>query len=184
MIQIVGPFAILAAWWLMARYWNSIEGGFVASENIPLIRMRVAILLGIASTAGLVLWLATTVGREAVSLDGFMPTSGGRERADSSARQGVGDGDMLVAARDEAFTFGAVDTDLFLDSEVPSMYDLVSEVYGETSNKKRKMARAISLNQQIKENEREGTESKTNSREFSALRKPRDKTLSFQPEST
>jgi protein-glutamine gamma-glutamyltransferase len=184
MIQIVGPFAILAAWWLMARYWNSIEGGFVASENIPLIRMRVAILLGIASTAGLVLWLATTVGREAVSLDGFMPTSGGRQRADSSARQGVGDGDMLVAARDEAFTFGAVDTDLFLDSEVPSMYDLVSEVYGETSNKKRKMARAISLNQQIKENEREGTESKKNSREFSALRKPRDKTLSFQPEST
>lgn len=44
MIQIVGPFAILAAWWLMARYWNSIEGGFVASENIPLIRMRLMIL--------------------------------------------------------------------------------------------------------------------------------------------
>jgi transglutaminase-like putative cysteine protease len=184
MIQIVGPFAIIAAWWLMARYWNSIEGGFVASENIPLIRMRLIILLGMGMMAGIVLWLATSAGRETVLLDGFMPTSGGKQRADASARQGVGDGDMLVAARDEAYTFGAVDTDLFLDSEVPSMYDLVSEIYGEASNKKRKYARAISLDEQVKDVDREGTESKKNSREFSALRKPNDQSQNFRPEGT
>jgi transglutaminase-like putative cysteine protease len=184
MIQIVGPFAIIAAWWLMARYWSSIEGGFVASENIPLVRMRMMILIGLAGMAGVALWLATSVSRETVLLDGFMPTSGGKQRADASARQGVGDGDMLVAARDEAFTFGAVDTDLFLESEVPSMYDLVSEIYGEASNKKRKYARAISLDQQVQEMEREGTESKKNSREFSALRKPKDPNQSLRPEGT
>jgi hypothetical protein len=184
MIQVVGPFAILAAWWLMARYWNSIEGGFVASEHIPLIRMRLIILLGMGVMAGIVLWLATSAGRETVLLDGFMPTSGGKQRADASARQGVGDGDMLVAARDEAYTFGAVDTDLFLDSEVPSMYDLVSEIYGEASNKRRKYARAISLDQQVKDVDREGTESKKNSREFSALRKPNDQAQNFRPVGT
>lgn len=184
MIQVVGPFAIIAAWWLMARYWNSIEGGFVASESIPLIRMRLMILLGMGGMAAIVLWLATTAGRDTVLLDGFMPTSGGKQRADSSARQGVGDGDMLVAARDEAFTFGAVDTDVFLESEVPSMYDLVSDIYGEASNKKRKYARAISLDEMIKDIEREGTESKKNSREFSALRKPNDRSEGFRPEGT
>lgn len=184
MIQIVGPFAIVAAWWLMARYWNSIEGGFVASEHIPLIRMRVMILVGMSAMAAGVLWLASSAGRDTVLLDGFMPTSGGKQRADASARQGVGDGDMLVAARDEAFTFGPVDSDLFLESEVPSMYDLVSEIYGEATAKKRKYARAISLDEKIQDVDREGTESKKNSREFSALRRPKDRSPSFRPEGT
>lgn len=184
MIQIVGPFAIIAAWWLMARYWNSIEGGFVASESIPLIRMRLMILIGISTLAAAGLWLAVGVGRDTVLLDGFMPTSGGRQRADQSARQGVGDGDMLVAATDEAFTFGPVDSDLFLESDVPSMYDLVSDIYGEATNKKRKYARAISLDQKMQDVEREGTESKKSSKEFSALRKPKDRSQAFRPEGT
>lgn len=184
MIQVVGPFAIVAAWWLMARYWHSIEAGFVASESVPLIRLRFVFLLGLFALAAGALWLVSSAGRETVLLDGFMPTSGGKQRADASARQGVGDGDMLVAARDEAFTFGPVDSDLFLESEVPSMYDLVSEIYGEASNKKRKYARAISLDEKIQDVDREGTESKKNSREFSALRKPKDRSPNFRPEGT
>lgn len=184
MVQVVGPFALMAAWWLMARYWNSIEGGFVASQSVPLFRMRLLVLSGMVAVSVVVFWIASTRSNQAMMLDGFMPTSGGKQRADASARQGVGDGDMLVAAQDEAFTFGPVDSDLFLESDVPSMYDLVSEIYGEATNKKRKYARAISLDNQVQESEREGTESKKNSREFSALRTPKDRTTKAKPEGT
>ncbi|MFN9984986.1 MAG: hypothetical protein ACK52S_05480, partial [Pirellula sp.] len=123
MIQLVIPFAAVACWWLMAKYWNSIERGFVASESVPLIRMRALVLGSIALIAGITLAVVTKQSIRNSALDGFMPTSGGQKRGESWSRQGVGDGDMLVAAKDEAYTFGPVDSDLFLDSEVPSMYD-------------------------------------------------------------
>ena len=181
MIQLVIPFAAVACWWLMAKYWVSIEQGFVASESVPLIRMRALVLGSIALIAGITLAIMTKQSIRNSALDGFMPTSGGQKRGESWSRQGVGDGDMLVAAKDEAYTFGPVDSDLFLDSEVPSMYDMVSEMYGEPTPRQRQYARAISLENQAQELEEEGTESKKNSREFSALRQPNQKTQNHRP---
>jgi hypothetical protein len=91
---------------------------------------------------------------------------------------------MLIAAKDEAFTFGPVDSDLFLESETPSMYDLVSDLYGETPPKKRRYARAISLDNKIQETEREASESKKNSKEFSAVRQPKPSDKKYQPKGT
>jgi hypothetical protein len=181
MIQLVIPFAAVACWWLMAKYWNSIERGFVASESVPLIRMRALVLGSIALIAGITLAVVTKQSIRNSALDGFMPTSGGQKRGESWSRQGVGDGDMLVAAKDEAYTFGPVDSDLFLDSEVPSMYDMVSEMYGEPTPRQRQYARAISLENQAQELEEEGTESQKNSREFSALRQPNKNTQNHRP---
>lgn len=181
MIQVAAPFTILASWWLMARYWDSIEEGFLVSQTAPVLSLRISILglLGLGAI-GLLAW--NSLSKDAANrLDGFMPTSGGNQQAESWARQGVGDGDMLIAAQEEAFTFGPVDSDLFLESEVPSMYDLVSDLYGETPPKKRRYARAISLDNQIKEMEREATESKKNSKEFSALRQPKSNDNKYQP---
>lgn len=181
MIQIAAPFTILACWWLMARYWDSIEDGFLVSQTAPVLPLRLSILglLGL-SALGFLAW--NTVSKDAANrLDGFMPTSGGNRRGESWARQGVGDGDMLIAAKDDAYTFGPVDSDLFLESEVPSMYDLVSDLYGETPPKNRRYARAISLDNQIKEMEREATESKKNSKEFSAVRQPKASDKKYQP---
>jgi protein-glutamine gamma-glutamyltransferase len=184
MFQVVIPFAIMASWWLMAKYWDSIEDGFIASDSIPLLRMRVMILGGLALVAAIIVTFAARNPQNISNLIGFMPTSGGQQRGESWARQGVGDGDMLVAARDEAYTFGPVDSDLFMDSETPSMYDLVSEIYGEPTPRKRQYARAISLENQVDETKEEGTESKKNSREFSAHRRPNENSAAFQPKGT
>jgi protein-glutamine gamma-glutamyltransferase len=184
MIQIVGPFALVSAWWLMAQYWDSIEGGFVASKSVPLVRMRMGVLLLLLVVGAIMLGYVSNHRDDITLLKGFMPTSGGNQQADASARQGVGDGEMLVAATDEAYTFGPVDSELFLESDVPSMYDLVSEIYGEATPRKKKYARAISLENRIQESEEEGTESKKNSREFSALRQPVDRENPFKPHGT
>ena len=184
MIQIAAPFTILASWWLMARYWDSIEEGFLVSKTASVLPLRLTILGGMGLGAlGVLAW--TSFSKDAANrLDGFMPTSGGNKQAESWARQGVGDGDMLIAAKDEAFTFGPVDSDLFLESETPSMYDLVSDLYGETPPKKRRYARAISLDNKIKETEREASESKKNSKEFSAIRQPKPSDKKYEPKGT
>lgn len=181
MIQVVIPFTLLASWWLMARYWEQIEEGYLVSQSVSVLPVRLSML----SLFGLVALAVVTWGwwnRDAANrLDGFMPTSGGNQQAENWARQGVGDGDMLIAAQDEAFTFGPVDSELFLESEVPSMYDLANDIYGEATPKQRKYARAISLNDSVQEMEKEGTESKKNSKEFSAVRQPKGSLQAFKP---
>lgn len=173
MLFVVVPFGLFASWWMMSRYWQTIEAGFVSVEHVPLVRLRLIAIIGVVGGTSLIAYCVHTQGPVMHVLDGFMPTSGGKQRAESSARQGVGDGDMLVAAKDEAYTFGPVDSDLFLDSQMPSMYDLASEVYGEPTPRIRQYSRAISLESQVQEAQEEGSESKQNGREFSALRQPR-----------
>lgn len=172
MFYVVVPFGLFASWWMMSRYWQTIEAGFVAVEHVPLVRLRLIAIIGVVGGTSLIAYCVHTQGPVMHVLDGFMPTSGGKQRADSAARQGVGDGDMLVAAKDEAYTFGPVDSDLFLDSQMPSMYDLASEVYGEPTPRIRQYSRAISLQSQVQEAQEEGSESKQNGREFSSLRQP------------
>ncbi len=178
---LVGIYGLMVAWWLMARHWEKLERGFVAVDSVPLLRMRV---LAIASIAICVVLLGLfVVPRTSMThaLDGFMPTSGGKQTADSAARNGVGDGDMLVAAKDEAFTFGPVDSDLFLESTMPSLYDMVSDIYGTPKFKKRKVQKAVALDAKMKETSQEGTESKKSGREFSTFEMQFSRTLRFVP---
>jgi hypothetical protein len=184
MIWIVVPFGVMAAWWLMSRYWQSIERGFVAVDSVPLFRMRIGLLLVLSLVTFAVGGIAWLNRSSIASIDGFMPTSGGRRDADPASRQGIGDGDMLIAAKEEAFSFGPVDSELFLDSKVPSLYDLSSDLYGEPTPLKLKNFRAIALENQVTEAKQEGSESKKKGKEFSAHRQPKNRTASAQPKST
>ncbi len=181
MLMVVAPYGICAAWWLMSRYWRSIEDGFVASESVPLIRLRLGMISVALILTGIIAWVTIPNAKDIVMLDGFMPTSGGKKDADPSSRQGVGDGDMLVAARDEAYTFGPVDSELFLDSQSPSMYDLISESFGEPTKRKVQYSRAIALENEVQEAKEEGSESKQKGKEFSAMRQPRDRSTPIKP---
>lgn len=179
---IVIAFGFLASWWMMSQYWKSIEKGFVAVESVPLIRIRltfVVLMTCLALGLGVLAWVNHPA---IVALDGFMPTSGGQSYGDDSARQGVGNGDMLVGATDQAFTFGPVDSKLFLESQTASMYDLSNDIYGEAKPIRQQRTRAIALDNPIMETEQEGTESKKSGKEFSALRQAPKRSRTIKPE--
>ena len=175
MVAIVLVYALFAVWWLTGKYWKSIERGFIARDSVPLVRLRLTALAFAVLLTCAIGGLAISSGTKLSAIDGFMPTSGGNGQSDPSARNGVGDGDMLVAAKEEAFTFGPVESELFMDSKTPSLYDLANDFYGEPFVR-REHTRTISLDSQSKESELEGSESKKRSREFSAIRMPREGT--------
>ena len=184
MIYIVVPFGFMAAWWLLHQYWQSVARGFVAKSTVPLVRLRLGIMAVLVCLTGLLGLVAWSSGGVFGALDGFMPTSGGKGGSDPAARQGVGDGDMLVAAKDQAYSFGPVESDLFLDSQSPSLYDIATEVYGEPTPIKRQYSRAIALDQDTKVGKDQSIEAKKQGREFSAMRKPVDKSLASLPKSS
>jgi hypothetical protein len=172
-LALAAVYGVLVAWWMMSSYWDRIAKGFVAHETIPLVRLRVvalALLLGLLAPIG---WIVSRTPISPRTLDGFLPTSGGRQGGDPSARRGVGDGDQLVGATQEATTFGPVESELFLESQMPSLYDVASEIYGEAIPRVRRYQRAVALESEVRETEREGSESRKSGREFSALRTAR-----------
>ena len=66
---------------------------------------------------------------------GFMPTSGGSEWSDPAAMSGVGSGDAAIAAKDHAESFGAVESEVFLESTESTLYDMFSDSIGQPKRK-------------------------------------------------
>ncbi|MEL7265449.1 MAG: transglutaminase-like domain-containing protein, partial [Planctomycetota bacterium] len=66
---------------------------------------------------------------------GWMPTSGGNRWSDTAARSGVGTGMQAIAAKDHAESFGAVESDILLESTAPTLYDMQNDQYGEPKKK-------------------------------------------------
>ncbi len=62
---------------------------------------------------------------------GIMPASGGSSWSDPAARSGVGSGDAAIAAKDHAESFGAVESELFLESTESTLYDMFSDSLGQ-----------------------------------------------------
>jgi hypothetical protein len=181
MIGVVAPFGLLASWWLLVKYWQSVSRGFIAKSTVPLLTVRfsiIAVSLLVTSLIGLLAW---TAGSSIQALDGFMPTSGGKGGSDPAARQGVGDGDMLVAAKDQAYSFGPVESDLFLESHAPSLYDLFSDLYGEPQKPNKDRTRTIALANETLGDQKHGSETKQKSREFDTLRKSPDRKMESKP---
>ena len=79
----------------------------------------------------------------------------------------------MVAAKDEAMSFGPVESELFLDSEMPSLYDMFNDMYGDPPPpKSKKLERNIGLAPgEVKETEQHTARSQRSGREFSLLRR-------------
>ncbi len=138
----------LCLWWLVANHWERVEA--CAATHVWADKSQRWVVLGIGCLAFLI---ATAAVSDRVPVlrklrAEVMPTSGGTGAKDSAARSGVGDGDALIAAREHATSFGAVETDLFLDSEKPSLFDVFSDEFGEPRKKDRvEQAQALSPNE-------------------------------------
>lgn len=165
-------YAIAGLWWLMGSYWDRLEGTFAAASSQRCVPARTAALLVTFSAVLATAALVGATGTTTYVLKGFMPSSGGDRWHDPHARAGVGDGDHLVAAKDEALSFGPVESELFLESEMPSLYDVADDTYGEPPRPNKRLERTIALDMRnVGEEKEHVAQAQRSGREFSAVRR-------------
>jgi len=126
--------------------------------------------LTVAATVGLLGGSRDACGRAVV---GWLPLSGGDSHAFPWARDGVGDGENLVAAKKDPQATGPVNSGVFATSHKSSLYDLFNDLYGDPPRPKRdERKRAVSLGpQELPPTDRHLADSEHAGREFSTVRK-------------
>jgi transglutaminase-like putative cysteine protease len=116
--------------------------------------------------------------RAARVLGELLPTSGGTGGYDPFARGGINDGGHEVSG-DNARSTGMTQTDSFLDSPLPSLYDMISDMYGKPFKPKdQERAIALNSNTKVRETRKRPADNLRPNREFATARKgprkPRD----------
>ncbi|MGO9918617.1 MAG: transglutaminase domain-containing protein [Isosphaeraceae bacterium] len=144
MIVVVSLYAAAGCVWLMLFYWERLRlpGSADSRPSLPI--GSVGFLLVVLAT---VLFMAAIgPSRAATLLAGLMPTSGGTWWDDPEARGGVNDGDNEVAASEKPESVGFTESELYMETDRPSLYDAYNERYGEPF-KPKKQERMIALAQ-------------------------------------
>ncbi len=166
----IGGFAVAGTLWLMLVYWTALglgSGAGPASRRLPL--AGAAWVLGIVGMLAAV--AAVGPSRAATALAGLVPTSGGTDWSDPDARSGVGDGDHEVSASEHPESVGFTESDVYLETDRPSLYDAFNESYGKPF-KPKNQEKMIALGQQdVGEQKERPAENLQAGREFSALRR-------------
>ncbi|MEM6362900.1 MAG: transglutaminase domain-containing protein [Planctomycetota bacterium] len=112
---------------------------------------------------------------------GIMPTSGGTRWSDPAARGGVGTGDLAIAAQDHAESFGAVDSEIFLESNESTLFDMFNDMLGEPKKRKNKWERRQGMaNQNVIPMHEQASRSERGGGNFSTERMPAPKHRHFK----
>ncbi|MBL8890601.1 MAG: transglutaminase domain-containing protein [Planctomycetaceae bacterium] len=131
-------FGVVGLWRMMTTYWEGIESKAVGatSRQVP---FRFSIL-GLTTIGVLLLALVAAALRNDPLgwTSRWSVFSGGDQWSDPYATAGVGDGENLVAATKSAQSEGPVDSDMFVESKKRSLYDVISEQYGDQKPTPRK----------------------------------------------
>lgn len=138
-------YAVLGVGWLVTSYWDRIAGRFPEGTKSEIPRGAVGLAFCLA-----VLLAATAIGIAGTNhatraLAGFMPSSGGNRVSDVRSQGGVGDGDDLVQGTKDAMSFGPTESEVFLESKMPSLFDVFDDTYDAPVIKKKTLQKAISL---------------------------------------
>ncbi|XZE55746.1 DUF3488 and transglutaminase-like domain-containing protein [Planctomycetaceae bacterium SH139] len=174
---------LVCIWHLVANHWERLEVCLPARvQRSATIRPLTVVFAVLISTAGGLLVHGRLSTPNKIGW-GVMPTSGGSQWSDPSANSGVGSGDAAIAAQEHADSFGAVDSNIFLESDQSSLYDMFSEALGEPIMNRRQERRQGLNGQQVQENHKDlsqshkggGSFSLTRSRPSSAKRHQEDK---------
>lgn len=162
-------WVVVGVMWLLAFARSRSAGEVIVQQTSG---RRWAVPLGLFVVVGVIASFST--GRESLSLaQGFLSSSGGDGEGSEYARDGVGDGDALVAATTQAESFGPIEDAPFARSDEPSLYDLFDDTYGDPC-KVKKSDKAVSLSpEDVLEGENKMAEAEAAGREFSTLRRPR-----------
>ena len=159
-------YAAVAVAGLTARAVNR-AGGWSLPGPVGL-----AACIVVAATVALLGGQRDACGR---ALVGWLPLSGGDSFAFPWARDGVGDGEDLVAAEKNPQATGPVSSGVFVTSHKPSLYDLFNDLYGEPPKpKNEERQRAFGLGpQELPPTDQHLADSEHAGREFSTVRKAR-----------
>ncbi|HEV3144543.1 MAG TPA: transglutaminase domain-containing protein [Gemmataceae bacterium] len=164
--------------WLMLVYWHGLRQTLfmagspatvadTARARLPWLTIGWMIVL----VAGVVGVAAAGPQRAARVLAEWLPTSGGTGDYDPSARGGRNDGDDETIGPNPNST-GFANTDNFLDSPLPSLYDMFNEQFGEPFRPKdREQAIALDGNSKINESKRPPPDNPRAGREFPTTRR-------------
>ncbi len=176
---LAGLGTVTVLWWMMEQYWSRIQA-YQAARVAVRVPRRVLVIAGT-----LLLLIATMamvrplVPQQAWrQLTGWIPFSGGDRWGDVFARDGLGQGELLTGATDRTDTIGPVETNIYLSSQQPSLYDMVSRVYGPPSKRREQR---IDVDGSDQAHQHEMMTFQTASREFTTLRRPRQKAASTAP---
>jgi transglutaminase-like putative cysteine protease len=164
-------YVLAGSCWLVAWYWQGLSGT-LSPQAVRQATLRWSLVIP-AALAGFLLLAAVQPFQPRGPLGSLFPTSGGTGASDPTARQGVHDGDLLVAGKHDARSFGPVDSELFLDSDRPSLYDIFNDQYGEPPPR-RNADRSVALPPSLElEVEQRMAQSGAAGREFSTVREAR-----------
>ncbi len=125
-----------------------------------------------ASAVAVLVVVGVAVGptRAASILAELVASSGGTGENDPDARSGVNDGDNEVSASKDPKSVGFTESEVYLESERPSLYDSFTEQYGEPIKPKGKQERMIALGQQETKAKERPTENLHAGRTFPTVR--------------
>lgn len=179
---LLGIFSIAGAGWLLVSYEARFADLVIAtgetrlteSKQSPARRLAHLPWRGVAcvvlsAIAIFTLWFSGPKAPLA-SLGEWIGSSGGAGANDPFARGGVNDGLEEVGGENPE-TAGFAETDKFLDSDQPTLYDAASDLFGEPARKKnRQQERMISVTASDVKEIKNHAENKRASREFATAR--------------
>jgi hypothetical protein len=186
-MTLLGLYSAAGSVWLMLVYWTGLRRFFVASDTAVALEVQpgrerlpwLAVFVAVGLVGCVLGTIAVGPRRAARVLGEWLPTSGGTGGYDPFARGGVNDGDDEVKG-DNARSTGMTQSDTFLDSPLPTLYDMFNDTYGEPFKPKDR-ERAIALDARttkVKESKKPPADNLRPSREFPTSRKsprqPRD----------
>ncbi|TWT50922.1 Transglutaminase-like superfamily protein [Rubripirellula amarantea] len=167
----------VCVWHLVANHWERIElcAAHQVRRGVGVRPLSVFVAIAICIASGLV--VRDLFGESHRLTGGFMPTSGGWKWSNPAARSGVGSGDAAIAAQDHAESFGAVESDLFLESTESTLFDMFSDSIGEPKKKNKWERRQGMTADKVLEAHTKTAKSEKGGSSFSTDRMPAQKHL-------
>jgi transglutaminase-like putative cysteine protease len=176
---ILGLYSAGGSAWLMLVYWSGLSRYFVSTPASVAVEVQpgrerlpwLGVLVSVALVCSALSLVAAGPQRTIGILAELLPTSGGTGEYDPYAHGGVNDGDEETKG-DNANSTGHIQTDTFLDSPLPTLYDMFNDMYGEPF-KPKECERAIALDARTKviESKKKPADNQRPNREFPTSRK-------------
>lgn len=165
-------YAVLAVSWLVASHWDRLAGRFPEGTRSEVPKSAVAGAFALAFILVAIAVYLVGTGHATRALAGFMPSSGGSGSSDVRSKAGVGDGEDLVRGTKEAMSFGPTESEIFLESKMPSLFDAFDDTYNGPVKKNRTLKKAISLPpSSLQHRHSKVATSKSKGNDFSLLRR-------------